>query len=248
MRWRSLAPLLLAACRREPAVDEVSVPIGHAMPTPAAAAAAPPGDPHGFEGRPIAPTMSYLGADWLTRPERIAEEDPDRLHRLLAVRPGQTACDLGAGSGYHSLRLAAAVGPRGRVIASDLQPQMLELLRAAVREAGVSNVEAVLATDDDPQLPTARCDLILLVDVYHELADPARVLERLRDALAPGGRLALVEFHGEDPEIPIKPEHKMTRAQVLRELEPRGFRLVQTSEALPWQHLLVFERADEPAD
>ncbi len=195
-----------------------------------------------FEGRPIAPTMSHLGADWLVRPERIAEEDPDALHAALAVRPGQTACDVGAGTGYHSIRLARAVGPKGRVIASDLQPEMLALLRTAVDDAGVGNVEAVLATDTDPALPAGACDLILLVDVYHELAQPEAMLGAFARALAPNGRLALVEFRGEDPDVPIKPEHKMTVAQVRRELEPRGYRLVQQYDGLPWQHLLVFDR------
>lgn len=186
--------------------------------------------------------MSHLGADWLTRPERITEEDPDALHAALAVRPGQTACDVGAGNGYHTLRLARAVGPAGRVVASDLQPQMLEMLRERLAAEGVSNVETVLATDDEPGLPARGCDLILLVDVYHELAAPEAMLAVLGKALTTDGRIALVEFRGEDPEVPIKPEHKMTKAQVRRELEPRGFRLVQDFDGLPWQHLLVFQR------
>lgn len=215
------------------------------MPEPAAAepVGAAPDDPSTFEGRPIAPTMSHLGADWLVRPERIAEEDPDGLHAALAVQPGKTACDVGAGNGYHTVRLARAVGPRGRVVASDLQPEMLAMLRERVATEGLGNVVAVTATDEDPGLPEGGCDLVLLVDVYHELAAPQAVLAALRRSLAPGGRVALVEFRGEDPEIPIKPEHKMTKAQVRRELEPRGFRLVQQFDGLPWQHLLLFERA-----
>ncbi len=211
---------------------------------PAADPAVPPSPaPEGtFEGRTIAPTMSHLGADWLTRPERITEEDPDALHAALAVRPGQTACDVGAGNGYHTVRLARSVGPRGRVVASDLQPEMLELLRERVAAEGLANVVPVAATDADPGLPAGGCHLILLVDVYHELAAPEAALAAMRAALAPGGRIALVEFRGEDPEVPIKPEHKMTIAQVRRELEPRGFRLAQQFDGLPWQHLLVFER------
>jgi protein-L-isoaspartate O-methyltransferase len=211
---------------------------------PAADPAVPPSPAPGgtFEGRTIAPTMSHLGADWLTRPERITEEDPDALHAALAVRPGQTACDVGAGNGYHTVRLARSVGPRGRVVASDLQPEMLELLRERVAAEGLANVVPVAATDGDPGLPAGGCDLILLVDVYHELAAPEAALAAMRAALAPGGRIALVEFRGEDPEVPIKPEHKMTVAQVRRELEPRGFRLAQQFDGLPWQHLLVFER------
>jgi ubiquinone/menaquinone biosynthesis C-methylase UbiE len=141
--------------------------------------------------------------------------------------------------------MAAAVGPRGRVVASDLQPEMLSLLRERVAAAGVTNVESVLATQQDPGLPRRGCDLILVVDVYHELAQPEAVLAALRQALAPGGRLVLVEFRGEDDAVPIKPEHKMTKAQIRRELEPRGFSLVREFDGLPWQHVMMFGRSDE---
>lgn len=229
--------------------------------TPAAApapAAAPDDDrapvlpgPHDdppthFEGREIAPTMSYWGAAWLDRPERDAEEDATRLHEALGLRPGQTACDVGAGSGYHTLRLAQAVGPRGRVLAVDLQPQMLERLRARVAEAGLHNVEAIEATESDPRLPAGACDLILLVDVYHELAWPEPMLAAFRRALTSTGRLALVEFRAEDPDVPIKRLHKMSKAQIDRELLPRGFRRVETFDGLPWQHLVFFARDDRP--
>jgi ubiquinone/menaquinone biosynthesis C-methylase UbiE len=203
-------------------------------------------DPAGtFEGRPIAPTMSFHGADWLVRPERNVEEDPDALHRELALAPGQTACDIGAGVGFHTVRMARAVGPRGKVIAVDVQPEMLAMLRENVDAEGLANVQTVQGRADDPELPASVCDLELLVDVYHELADPDAMLKALRRALARGGRLAIVEFRGEDPDVPIKPEHKMTKAQVQRELEPRGFRLARSYDGLPWQHLLLFARADE---
>ncbi len=232
----AIASALLAACR--PATDAGAV---HEAPAPADVADAPAADPTTFEGRPIAATMSFHGADWLTRDERIVEEDPDALHRELAMKPGQTACDIGAGNGYHSLRLATAVAPGGKVLAVDIQPEMLELLRARAQAAGVQNVEPVLATPEALGLADGVCDLELLVDVYHELAQPEPMIAQLRRALAPGGRLAIVEFRGEDPDVPIKPEHKLTRAQVLRELEPRGFRLAASYDGLPWQHLLVFE-------
>jgi len=202
--------------------------------------------PTHFEGREIAQTMSYLGAAWLTRPERDAEEDATRLHEALGLRPGQTACDMGAGSGYHTVRMARAVGPRGRVLAVDLQPKMLELLRERVSEAGLTNVETIEASDRDPRLPDATCDLILLVDVYHELAWPEPMLAAFRRALAPGGRLALVEFRAEDPDVPIKRLHKMSKAQIDRELLPRGFRRVESFDGLPWQHLVLFVRDDDP--
>jgi ubiquinone/menaquinone biosynthesis C-methylase UbiE len=188
--------------------------------------------------------MSFLGADWLTRPERAVEEDPDALHRELALRPGQTACDIGAGNGFHTLRMAQAVGPRGKVLAVDVQEPMLAMLREHMAAEKVDNVETILGREGDPALPAGACDLQLLVDVYHELADPDAMLTGLRRALAPGGRIALVEFRGEDPDVPIKAEHKMTKAQVLRELEPRGFRLVHSYDGLPWQHLLIFAKDD----
>ena len=137
--------------------------------------------------------------------------------------------------------MAAAVGPKGRVLASDIQPEMLELLREAVEDAGVRNVEPIPAALDDPRLGSGRCDLILLVDVYHELSHPEPILGALGRALAPNGRIALVEFRGEDPEVPIKPLHKMSKAQIMKEFSPaRGFRLVESFDGLPWQHLMFF--------
>ncbi len=239
------AALACGSCRRVEQTDEAASPVNvdadaeAAEPVPVGPSAPPPS----FEGRPIAATMSHHGAEWLTRPEREVEEDPDALHRALALRPGQVACDVGAGNGYHSLRMAAAVGPDGRVVASDLQPEMLALLRERADAAGLRNIETVSASQTDAGLPAGGCDLVLLVDVYHELADPSAMLASLRASLSPEGRLVLVEFRGEDDAVPIKPEHKMTRDQVLRELEPRGFRLVQDVPGLPWQHVLVFRRS-----
>jgi len=239
----------------EPAVGGVSEHEREATDRPTPASTAPaafvlpgPDDvpPTHFEGREIAQTMSWLGAAWLTRPERDAEEDATTLHAALGLRAGQTACDVGAGSGYHTLRLARAVGPTGRVLAVDLQPRMLELLRERVAEAGLHNVETIEATASDPRLPDDTCDLILLVDVYHELAWPEPMLLAFRRALAPAGRLALVEFRAEDPDVPIKRLHKMSKAQIDRELLPRGFQRVESFDELPWQHLVLFGRDDEP--
>ena len=243
MRLPSACFVALLACRGgEPA--ETPAPAPAPAPAEPSAPAVEPVEDGTFEGRAIAPTMSYLGADWLTREERIAEEDPDALHRELALRPGDIACDIGVGNGYHAIRMARAVAPGGKVLAVDIQPEMLDLLRERIASEKVDNVEPILGRGDDPALPSGACDLELLVDVYHELAQPEAMLAALRRALAAGGRIALVEFRGEDPDVPIKPEHKMTKAQVLRELEPRGFRLVSSYDGLPWQHLLVFERAD----
>lgn len=198
--------------------------------------------PERFEGRRIAQTMSFLGAGWLTRSERDDEEDTTRLHRELHLRPGQTACDVGAGNGYHTIRMAKAVGPSGRVLAVDIQPQMLAMLRDNADEAGLINVETIEARPGDPRLPASTCDLILLVDVYHELAWPEPMLAAFRRALTDDGRVALVEYRAEDPDVPIKRLHKMSKEQIEREFGSRGFVLVGSFDGLPWQHLMFYGR------
>jgi SAM-dependent methyltransferase len=208
---------------------------------PAPRAAAPAKDPPGtYMGRRIAPTMSHEGADWLVRPEREAEEHSARMLSELRLSAGDVACDFGAGNGYHTLAMAKATAPNGRAVAVDIQPEMLALLRERASAAAVANVETVLALPTDPRLPEGTCDLVLLADVYHELDDPGATLAHLRRALKPGGTIALLEFRGEDPDVPIKPEHKMTRKQILRELGHNGFTLVRSFDGLPWQHLMFF--------
>jgi ubiquinone/menaquinone biosynthesis C-methylase UbiE len=213
-----------------------------------ATAAAQQGDvppaPDEYYGRRIAKTMHYLGAPWLTRESRDREEDCQTLLAALDVRPGQTVCDLGCGNGFYTLELARLVGPRGKVVAVDVQPEMLGLLKHRAAEAGVTNIEPVLGTLVDPQLPPESLDLVLLVDVYHELSHPEQILRAIRASLKPGGRVALAEFRGEDDAVPIKPLHKMTKAQILKELTPNGFRLVRQFDELPWQHLMFFQRDD----
>lgn len=189
--------------------------------------------------RQIAPVMSHVHADWLTRPERVQEEQPDRLVRALRIPKGATVVDLGAGVGYFTWRLARAVGSDGRVIATDIQPEMLEMLAANMRKRGVGNVTTVLAKDDDPGLPSGNVDLVLMVDVYHELSRPQLNLERIRTALSTGGRLVLVEYRDE-PQIPIHPLHKMSVAQVRAEVEPAGFELIEVLGFLPSQDVIIF--------
>ena len=162
-----------------------------------------------YAGRPIAQTMSYLGADWLDRPDRDAREQPERVLDSLHLTPQMTVADIGAGTGYFTLRLARRVA---RVLATDLQPQMLELLRA--RLGAISNVTLIQAGDHDAALPAGCCDVVLMVDVYHELADPPAIVAGIARALRPGGRLVLVEYRGEDPAVAIKREHKMTLVQL----------------------------------
>lgn len=199
-----------------------------------------------FHGREIAHVMGHEGADWLERPERGAEERPDLLMRALQLRPGDVAADIGAGTGYYSWRLAREVGPTGRVYAVDIQTEMLERLGREMVARGVTNVFPVLGTITTPALPTNRVDLVLLVDVYHEFSHPHEMLTALAAALKTGGRAVFVEYRGEDPQVPIKPLHKMTEAQVRREVEPYGFTWEGTVRSLPWQHVIVFRK--KPAE
>jgi len=199
----------------------------------------PPAPPFHM-GREIAQTMHYTGAPWLVRESRQREEDCKLLLEALEVRPGQTICDMGAGNGFYTLELARRVGPRGLVYAVDIQPEMLRLLSRRAAAEGLDNIRLVLGTAIDPRLPAGTMDAVLCVDVYHEFSHPVAMLERIRESLAAGGRLVLAEFRGEDPAVPIKPLHKMTKAQVRAELEPVGFRLEREFDRLPWQHLLFF--------
>jgi SAM-dependent methyltransferase len=223
-------------------VSGQALPPKVASPKPATPRARPDGR---FEGRRIADVMGFAGADWLLRDTRDAEEEPGRMLDALEIRPGMVVADVGAGVGFHSLLIAPRVEPGGVVYATDIQPQMLRRLVERAEAAGVSNVVPVLCTQTYPGLPPGSIDLAILVDVYHEMSNPAASLAGLHRALRPGGRLVLVEFRGEDVRVPIRPEHKMTVEQVTRELEPRGFRLRKTHEFLPWQHVLEFEKSAE---
>ena len=195
---------------------------------------------HPVTKREIAPVMGVGGADWLTRPEREAEEHPGVALDEIGITKGSTVADIGAGSGFYSIRLAERVGPEGKVYANDIQPGMLQLLRHQVAAKGLNNVIPVLGTESDPKLPLNSIDLELLVDVYHEFSRPQEMVRKLRDSLKPGGRLVLLEYRAEDPAIPIRAEHKMTVDQVVAELKPEGFQLIKRSEKLPWQHILIF--------
>jgi ubiquinone/menaquinone biosynthesis C-methylase UbiE len=197
---------------------------------------------HPISGRVYALPMGVAGAPWLDRAEREREEDPDLAMRLIRVERGSTVADLGAGSGYFTVRLARAVGAGGKVYAVDIQQGMLDLLKRAAAQERLTNVIPVLAAEDDPRLPAASVDLVLMVDVYHELAAPQTTLAHLKRALKPGGRLVLLEYRAEDPAVPIRPEHKMTKAQVKLEVEHEGFRQQRVYDDLPRQHLIVYTR------
>ena len=201
-----------------------------------------PQDTHPVSGRHYAGAMGVAGAPWLVRDEREAEEHPDQALDELKIRKGSIVADVGAGVGYMSWRLAARVGPVGRVYANDIQPQMIELLKKNMAERQITNVVPVLGEPDDPRLPLGQMDLVLLVDVYHEFEQPQKMLRHIRESLKPDGRLVLLEYRAEDPKVPILPLHKMTVEQVKTEIEPEGFRLDQVIESLPRQHIIIFKR------
>jgi FkbM family methyltransferase len=188
--------------------------------------------------------MSYHGADWLERADREATEQPEKVLDALKITPGSTVADIGAGTGYFSLRLAKRVGPQGRVLATDIQPQMLSLLKENMKAADLHNIEPLPCTATDTKLPEGQLDLALMVDVYHELEYPEETLAQVRRALKRDGRLVLVEYRGEDPSVPIKPEHKMTLAQARAEIEPLGFRVEEVFEFLVYQRVIVFVKED----
>ena len=198
---------------------------------------------HPVTGRKIAGVMGMNGADWLVRPEREAEEQPEKALDALNLKPGMTVADIGAGVGYMSLRMAKRVGPTGKVYANDLQPEMLAKLRENAAQAKITNVVTVLGDVADPKLPANTMDLVLLVDVYHEFSQPQVMLRKIRETLKPDGRLVLLEYRAEDPNVPIIAEHKMTVAQVKVELEAEGFILQPVIETLPRQHILILTKA-----
>jgi len=197
---------------------------------------------HPLSGRRYAQTMGVEGADWLDRAERESEEEPDHAIDVLKITKGSTVADIGAGSGYMTVKLAKKVGAEGRVIATDIQPGMIELLNKRLAKSKITNVTAVLGTQDDPRLPIESLDLVLMVDVYHELSQPQLMLRHIKASLKPGGRLVLLEYRKEDPNVPIRPEHKMSVAEAKIEVEAEGLKLTRTNEDLPRQHILIFTK------
>ena len=204
-------------------------------------------DTHPVTGRKIAGVMGMSGADWLVRPEREAEENPEGALDAIGLKPGMNAADIGAGVGYMSLRMAKRIVPGGKVWANDIQPEMLVKLRENAARMGISNVDTVLGTASDPKLPANTMDLVLLVDVYHEFSEPQKMVRRIRETLKPDGRLVLLEYRKEDPNVPIRLEHKMTVEEVAKELGAEGFAMSQVIETLPRQHILILTKAKAAA-
>jgi ubiquinone/menaquinone biosynthesis C-methylase UbiE len=196
---------------------------------------------HPLTGRQIAGIAT--DAQWMDRSPREQEEQPEKALDLIGVSPGTVVADVGAGSGYMTLRLANRVGPSGQVYANDLQPALLHIVEDKAGRARLANVKTVLGTEEDARLPEHAIDLVLLVDVYHEFSRPEPMLQSLRRALKPDGRLVLVEYRKEDPAIPIAATHRMSVADARTEIEAEGFRFEKTIEALPRQHIIIFRLA-----
>ena len=235
-----------AATNPAPAASPPSV----ATPPPAAPAERPvyetrPASPDGigkvYMGREIAQVMGHQGADWLERAEREEEERPQQLVDMMELRPADVVADIGAGTGYFSFRMAAKL-TAGKVLAVDIQPEMLDRLTRAAEARGVTNVEPVLGTIDDPNLPPGAVDVALMVDAYHEFDHPREMMVGIVRALKRGGRVVLVEYRGEDPDVPIKLLHKMTEAQARKEMAAVGLEHVKTLPDLPRQHVLIFRK------
>jgi ubiquinone/menaquinone biosynthesis C-methylase UbiE len=197
---------------------------------------------HPVTGRRIAGVMGLSGADWLDREERQRQEQPEKAITELNLKPGMLVGDVGAGTGFYSLRLAKAVAPDGIVYANDIQPGMLDRVNANAAAQHVANIVTVLGTESNPRLPAGKLDLVVMVDVYHELSRPQRMLDHIREALKPGGRLVLLEFRKEDPTVPIRPEHKMTTDEVKAEVVPQGYEFEKVVDTLPWQHIVFFRK------
>ena len=199
--------------------------------------------PKVYMGRQIAYTMHSAAANWLIRKNREKEESTDEMIKALQLKEGMVVADVGCGNGYHSLMMAKLVGEKGKVLCVDIQQKMLDLLKRRAQKEGVKNFELIKGKYTDPMLPKGKVDLILLVDAYHEFTDPENMLKKMRDSLSEKGVIAIVEFRSEDPKVPIKLDHKMSKAQITKEYEANGFKLVRSYDKLPWQHLMLFGKA-----
>jgi precorrin-6B methylase 2 len=203
-------------------------------------------DPNGINkwylGREIAHFMGPGGIPWLDRPQREDEENPPKVLEALELKGGEIVADLGAGTGYYTFRIAPKVGEKGKVLAVEIQDEMIAELRKRIEKQKVANVEIIKGTEMDPNLPKAGVDLLLMVDVYHELAFPYEVMMAVRKALKPGGRVVFVEFRKEDPKVPIKEVHKMSEEQIRKEMAVVGLAHLKTVETLPWQHIAIFTK------
>ena len=198
-----------------------------------------------YKGRRIAQTMHYEGAPWLIRENRENEERCSLMLANMDLKTGMTVCDMGCGNGFYSLNMAKMIGPEGIVLDVDIQPQMLYLMRQRMNKAGIDNIAPILGSFHNPHLPRNTIDVILMVDVYHEFSHPEHMLRAMRNSLKDDGKIILLEYREEDPKVPIKPLHKMSKKQIMVEYKANGFKLAKEYEKLPWQHMMFFEKDPE---
>lgn len=198
--------------------------------------------PDVYMGRQIAWTMHAAGADWLLRNEREKEESTQEMIKALDLKEGMTVADVGCGNGYHALMMAKLVGDSGTILCVDVQQKMLDLLAIRAKKAGVKNYKPILGEFEDPKLPDGKVDIILIVDAYHEFTNPEAMLKKMRKSLSKNGLMVLLEFRAEDKSVPIKPDHKMSKKQILKEMNANGFKLEKSYDKLPWQHMMFFGR------
>jgi protein-L-isoaspartate O-methyltransferase len=207
-------------------------------------------DPNGtgkfYMGREIAQVMGHQGADWLERPEREAEEEPEKMVEALGLKPGEHVADIGAGTGFIAKKMAQRVGAEGKVYGVDIQPEMLALMRMKMKKLGIDNVVPVQGTTTDPKLPAGKVDMIIMVDVYHEFSHPFEMTQNMLKGLKIGGRLVFIEYRKEDESVPIKLVHKMTEEQVKHEMSVHPVKHQKTIGILPRQHIIIFEKTGEP--
>jgi SAM-dependent methyltransferase len=260
-RYFALIPLILLALflipmvllrnevvrRPNPQATAEATPGKALPPPPPYTTAAPSADGIGkfFMGREIAKVMGHPAIGWLERTEREQEEAPSKAVAMLDLAPDTVIADIGAGSGYYSFLIAGLI-PNGRVVAVDIQQEMLDYLKDEAARRKIGNVEPHLGEVDSIKVVPDMLDAVLMVDAYHEFSHPVEMLQSIRTALKTGGRIYLVEYRGEDPRVPIKPLHKMTAEQAVREFEALGFAFAGNKPGLPWQHLLVFEKPGNP--
>ena len=236
-RWMlALAPLVLACAGQEEKLPPPPDPLYETREKH---------DPNGigkvYLGREIAHIMGPVGISWLDRAERDQQEQPAKVVEALELKEDDVVCDLGAGSGYYTFRLAPKL-PKGKVLAVEIQDEMIKELKKHIEKKETTNVEIIKGTEKDPKLPEKGVDLILMVDVYHELAFPYETMLAIRKAMKPGARVVLVEFRKEDPKVPIKEVHKMSEEQIKKEMTAVGLTHVKTVGTLPWQHIAIYKK------
>lgn len=195
-----------------------------------------------YMGREISQVMGHQGANWLERPEREIQEMPNRLIDLINFKEGDVVADIGIGTGYIARRISPEIGDTGRIYGVEIQQEMLDILDVKMKEAGITNVKGILGTIEDPKLPPNSVDVAIMVDVYHEFSHPYEMIQNICRGMKQGGRVVFVEYRAEDPNVPIKPLHKMSELQVIKEATPHPLVWVETFDDLPWQHVIIFEK------